>query len=239
MENTTLRLTKKVAECSELSRREAATAIKKGEITVNGVVEKNPAAEIQETDIVARNGQPLVKKEKAEYFLFNKAKGMLFSEKSDKNRPSVLEIMAKYSKASLSSVQPIPDSACGLLLLSNDTVIIDAFQHKKKSIRQKYEVILKGILDRETLASLEKSWRSGKIPGFLDSKAEQKEDECVLEIDIQGDGIEQILDSLRQKNWTVIKADRVSMGGMTKKDISRGWYRPLSEKEIIWLKHFN
>lgn len=239
MENKTLRLTKKVAECSELSRREAATVIKKGEITVNGVVEKNPAAEIQPTDIIARNGQPLKKREKAEYFLFNKAKGMLFSEKSDKNRPSVLEIMAKYSKASLSSVQPIPDSACGLLLLSNDEEIIKAFQSREKSIRQKYEVVLKGYVDTEAVATLEKTWRSGEIPGFLHAKAEQKEHECVLEIEIHGYGIEQILDSLDKNQWQVVKADRVSMGGMTKKDISRGWYRPLTEKEIIWLKHFN
>lgn len=239
MEIKTIRLTKKVAESSELSRREAAEVIKKGEITVNGIVEKNPATEIDPTDIIVRNGQPLIKKEKAEYFLFNKAKGMLYSKKSDKNRPSVLEIMAKYSKAKLSSVQPIPDSACGLLLLSNDEEIIRAFQDKEKSIRQKYEITLNGVLDPEALATLEKSWLADEIPGFIRGKADQKEDECVLEIEIHGDGIDQILDLLHQKNLKVVKADRMSMGGMTKKDISRGWYRPLTEKEIIWLKHFN
>lgn len=239
MENKTIRLTKKVAECSALSRREAALAIKKGEITVNGVVEKNPAAEIQPGDVIARDGQELIKKEKAEYYLFNKPKSMLFSDKSDKKRPSVLEIMAKTSKASLSSVLPIPDFMCGLLLLSNDDSLIISFSHQKKSLRQKYEVVLAGLPDSALLSSLEAKWKEDKSLGILQCSREVKNDNVVLEIEMNHPGVERLVSDLTGHDCVIIKTDRVGLGSMTKKDISRGWYRPLTEKEIIWLKHFN
>ncbi|MEY2904209.1 MAG: hypothetical protein RJA52_225, partial [Bacteroidota bacterium] len=38
--------------------------------------------------------------------------------------------------------------------------------------------------------------------------------------------------------YQVIKLDRVYLAGLTKKDLPRGFVRPLTEQEIIMLKHF-
>jgi 23S rRNA pseudouridine2605 synthase len=38
--------------------------------------------------------------------------------------------------------------------------------------------------------------------------------------------------------YDVVKLDRVLYGGLTKKDLPRGRWRHLSEKEVIMLKHF-
>ncbi|MDP4819567.1 MAG: rRNA pseudouridine synthase, partial [Saprospiraceae bacterium] len=41
-----------------------------------------------------------------------------------------------------------------------------------------------------------------------------------------------------QLGYKVRKLDRVYYGGLTKKDLPRGYHRELSEKEIVMLKHF-
>jgi len=35
-----------------------------------------------------------------------------------------------------------------------------------------------------------------------------------------------------------VKLDRMYYGGLTKKDLPRGWSRFLTKKEVIMLKHF-
>ena len=38
--------------------------------------------------------------------------------------------------------------------------------------------------------------------------------------------------------YQVQRLDRVYYGGLTKKDLQRGWHRFLTEREVIMLKHF-
>jgi 23S rRNA pseudouridine2605 synthase len=37
-------------------------------------------------------------------------------------------------------------------------------------------------------------------------------------------------------DYQVVKLDRVQFGGLTKKDLPRGYYRHLTEQEIAYLK---
>jgi 23S rRNA pseudouridine2605 synthase len=136
-------------------------------------------------------------------------------------------------------VYPVPDTACGLLLLTNDETLVHSFQHQLRSVKQKYEVVLAGIPDTELLTQLENKWKENKALGLTQCKMESDKDGFVLEIEMNGYGIEQIQSDLSEHPYPIVKIDRISLGGMTKKDISRGWYRPLTEKEIIWLKHFH
>lgn len=237
-ESEIVRLSKKLANASELSRREASDVIKKGEVSVNGEVIRDPAFVLSGTEEILYKGHPVKEKVVYEYFVFNKAKNMNFSKKSDKNRPSVIEILKKTSQINLSSVHSISDEMCGLLMLTNDEEIVTKFDKKESVVKQLYELVLpKDTLDVDV----------DKIKSFIFSQIVIKckhinvvrsEDQIVLIVEMYGFDMDLVLQYLKTENLDYVKLDRVYFGGITKKDISRGWFRPMSKQEIILLKHF-
>ena len=52
-----------------------------------------------------------------------------------------------------------------------------------------------------------------------------------------GNGV-QIREYLEKEGYKLTKCDLMSYGNLNKKDLKRGWSRPLTDKEVIFLKHF-
>ena len=60
--------------------------------------------------------------------------------------------------------------------------------------------------------------------------------EVILEIHIGKNRVVRRI--FEQLGYDVVKLDRIYYGGLTKKDLPRGGYRALTEREVIMLKHF-
>ncbi|MBK6364489.1 MAG: hypothetical protein IPL63_01770 [Saprospiraceae bacterium] len=233
-----LRLSKKVAACTGLSRREASDTIKKGGIQVDGKIEKDPSLILTGKEEVKMGENVLKERVELEYYAFNKAKSMNFEKANDKKRPSVKEIMAKTSKAELVSLYPLPDLMCGLLILTNDQSLADKFATKIPIVKQVFDIECKinGAIfpEKKWFNALQKV----KDLRFKKSTFEINDSQCSVSLEVYGHDPEKIAEIMQKNKLEPIKTDRTYFGGITKKDISRGWFRKLTQQEVILLKHF-
>jgi 23S rRNA pseudouridine2605 synthase len=234
-----IRLSKFVAQSGLCSRRAATELVKGGEIHVNGKKELNPAYEVQEKDVVTHKNKVLAKEEKLIYLLMNKPKNVITTADDEKGRKTVMDLIKDRYEERIYPVGRLDRQTTGLLLLTNDGDLAKKLSHPSHQIKKVYHVIL------------DKNFKSNDLEKVRDGVTLE---DGVAEVDavdyVEGGkknevGIElhsgknrivrRIFESL---GYEVEKLDRTFYGGLTKKDLPRGFVRPLSDKEIIMLKHF-
>lgn len=233
-----IRLSKAVAARTGLSRREATSEIQRGAVSVNGVQELNPARIIQDGDKILYKEKALEELFPTVYYVFNKPKSMLWEGKSEKNRPSVLDIMRKNFEGPLTSVYPIQDHYCGLVIMTNDEEVIQKFTDKTPLVKQVFECTFSKESDLKENAKFDDLVT--QITGLHGKKTWLKQalDSTVVSFEIYGKGFEEVEKKILESGLKIGKIDRIFFGGITKKDIGRGWFRSLSEEEIRSLKYF-
>lgn len=229
-------LNKYLAHSGLSSRREAAEIIKEGKVLVNGKVMKTPGYRVLENDKVTMSGKELKPQKDLVYILLNKPKDYITTTDDPKNRKTVMALVAGVEKR-VYPVGRLDRQTTGLLLMTNDGDLAQKLSHPKYNIKKIYQVTLDKQLTKahfeEIIAGLE--LEDGPIQvdalAYLATK-----NEIGLEIH---SGRNRIVRRIFQHlGYTVTKLDRVMYAGLTKKNIPRGKWRQLSEKEIIRLKHF-
>ncbi|MBK9735708.1 MAG: rRNA pseudouridine synthase [Saprospiraceae bacterium] len=238
-EEEILRLNKFIAHCGICNRRKAADLIKKGEISVNEVVERNPFYELQNSDKVYYKGKLVEIEEVKVYLLFNKPKNMVISHPGEANKPDVMTLIRKKTDIKVELLDMPQETTAGLVILTNDNQVLDKYHHPDHRIKKMYHVLLDKEISDEDLFQIREGIRStsGKynITG-IDRIEDLGEQALGVEIHIGNDStLYQLFEKL---GYVVTKMDRTYYAGLTKKDLKRGWSRFLTEKEVIFLKHF-
>lgn len=235
-ENT--RLNKYVALSGVCSRRAAADLVKKGEIHVNGAVNSDPSYVVAEGDIVSHNGKVLKVEGRKVYYIMNKPKNTITSAKDEKGRKTVLDLIAGKVKERVFPVGRLDRNTTGLLLLTNDGDLSTALAHPSSKVKKIYIASLDKNFTQRDLEKVRDGFNLEDGPIEVDdvNYAEGSKSEVIITIHIGKNRIvRRIFEHL---GYEVIKLDRVYFGGLTKKDLPRGFWRELDEKEVIMLKHF-
>lgn len=234
-----MRLNKYVAHCGICSRRQAADHVKAGKVAVNGKVELSPGYQIEAGDQVTFDGKPIQPEEKLVYILMNKPRGIITTVKDDQGRRTVIDMVANKVSERIFPVGRLDRDTSGLLLLTNDGILAERMMHPRHETKKVYNVTLDKTVtkaDMEAIATgleLEDGLAPIKWIQYLDPDDKK---EVGIELVIGRNRIvRRIFEHL---GYRVRKLDRVYLGGLTKKDLPRGWWRYLSEQEIIMLKHF-
>ncbi|MCB2380150.1 pseudouridine synthase [Hymenobacter sp. BT635] len=233
----TTRLNRYIANAGICSRREADALIAAGEIKVNGEVVTEMGYQVQPTDTV-QYGKTNLKREKHVYVLLNKPKDFLTTTDDPEGRRTVMELVASASKERIFPVGRLDRNTTGLLLFTNDGEVAQKLSHPSHKNKKIYQVELNKPLTEEDL---------GKIAAGVeleDGKADV-DDVAVVAGNPHFVGIELHLGRNRivrrifeHLGYEVVTLDRVQYAGLTKKDLPRGKWRFLSEKEVIRLKYF-
>lgn len=235
-----MRLNKYVAHSGLCSRRKAADLVKSGQIKVNGKVEINPAYIVQPEDIVLHKGKRLIKEKKLVYILMNKPKNVVTTTSDEKARKTVLDIVQNKVKERIYPVGRLDRNTTGLLLLTNDGDLAKKLTHPSHGVKKRYHVVLNKVVSEKHLKAIKKGLQLEDglaLVDDIDWIIDSDNSEIGIEIHIGKNRIvRRIFESL---GYVVEKLDRVYYGGLTKKDLPRGWFRPLKTKEIVMLKHFN
>ena len=234
-----MRLNKYIAHAGVCSRRKAAELVKTGKIQVNGSVEMNPSYMVSEKDEVSYNGKKLKPETTKVYILLNKPKNVVTTLSDEKGRRTVIDILKNKVEERIYPVGRLDKATTGLLLLTNDGDLAKKLSHPSHKVQKFYQVTLDKDLSLEDLEKI----RMGLIldDGLaevdgVDHIADNRRNEVGIEIHIGKNRIvRRIFESLGYK---VEKLDRTYYAGLTKKDLPRGWSRPLKKQEIIMLKHF-
>ncbi len=237
--DSSIRLNKYISNSGVCSRRDADRLIANGEIKVNGKVVTELGTRVNYTDKVYYKGKPL-NPEKKVYILLNKPKGYITTMDDPDNRKTVMDLVQDAAKQRIYPVGRLDRNTTGLLLLTNDGELAEKLAHPSGMVRKLYQVHLdKAITDEDFLAiergiELEDGTATVDEMGLVDV-VERKT--LGLQIHIGKNRIvRRIFEHL---GYDVVKLDRVMYAGLTKKDVGRGKWRHLNEKEIIRLRHFD
>lgn len=234
-----MRLNKYVAHCGISSRRQAAEFIKEGKVTVNEEVELAPGYQVQKEDVIKFEGKIIQPEEKRVYVLLNKPKNYITTLKDERGRKTVMDIIGDRVKERIFPVGRLDRATTGLLLLTNDGELAQKLAHPKHQVRKVYQVSLDKDLGnghfKQIKAGLELEDGLAPVDELYYLK-DQSKSEIGIEIHIGRNRIvRRIFEHL---GYEVKRLDRVYYAGLTKKNLSRGFFRHLKEQEIIMLKHF-
>ena len=234
--NEPLRLNKFLANAGICSRREADEFIQAGVVTVNGEVVTELGTKILRTDEVKFHDAP-VSLEKKVYVLLNKPKDYVTTSDDPQQRKTVMDLVKDVCPERIYPVGRLDRNTTGVLLLTNDGDLTSKLTHPKFLKKKVYHV----HLDRNVTAHDLQQIRDGITLEDGEIKADAVEyaddnDKAQVGIEIHSGKnriVRRIFESL---GYRVTKLDRVQFAGLTKKNLRRGDWRFLTEKEVDMLR---
>ncbi len=235
-ENSGVRLNKFISNSGICSRREADTYIEHGSVTVNGQLITEMGYKVQPDDEIRFDGT-LISMEQKKYVLLNKPKNYITTMEDNRGRKTVMELVVNAAKERIYPVGRLDRNTTGLLLFTNDGELAKKLTHPKHNVRKLYHASLDKKL---TLNDLEKLRGNVIIEGrkvFIDAVSYvtgEKKTEVGIEIHSGRNRI--VRKVFEDIGYHVIKLDRVIFADLTKKNLSRGRWRELTQQEVNNLK---
>ena len=237
-EDGLIRLNRYISNAGICSRRKADELIAAGVVSVNGEVVSELGYRVNPSkDVIRYNGETL-KREKMVYVLLNKPKDYITTTDDPQERRTVMQLVEKASKERIYPVGRLDRNTTGLLLITNDGDLADKLSHPKTGITKIYQVELNKSLPQGDLNKI--AFGLELEDGLIKPDAvSYVQGGTKREIGIQiHSGRNRIVRRIFEHlGYEVVKLDRVIYANLTKKDLTRGRWRYLDEKEIIQLKH--
>lgn len=232
-----IRLNKYISNAGICSRREADQFIASGVVKVNGEVVTELGYKINPGDLVQFDGQRLTEERKV-YLLLNKPKDYITTADDPEGRKTVLDLVKGACKERVYPVGRLDRNTSGLLVLTNDGDLTKKLTHPKFGIKKIYHVTLDKNIKQEDIDKLVEGVELEDGKSHFDTiyflgQAHTK-NQLVVELHSGKNRI--IRRMFEHLGYEVVGLDRTQFAGLTKKDLPRGRWRYLDEKEIGMLK---
>lgn len=231
-----IRLNKYIANSGICSRRDADQLISLGEVTVNGQIITELGYKVALSDQVTLNGRS-ISPEKLVYVILNKPKDFITTTDDPQERKTVMSLVSNACKERIVPVGRLDRNTTGLLLFTNDGDLAEKLTHPRKKVKKVYQADLDKPITKDDFEKIANGLRLEDGPVKVDALALVSADKKSVGIEIhEGRNriVRRIFESL---GYDVIRLDRVMYAGLTKKDLPRGHWRYLTEKEVIHLKY--
>src|SRR5688572_4742292 len=232
-------LNKYIAHCGLCSRRDAVEIIKSGKVKVNNTVVTEPGFKIKPEDVVNVGGKKINPVKDLVYILINKPKDYITTTDDPQQRKTVLDLIKSVTKERVYPVGRLDRNTSGVLLLTNDGELAQKLTHPSNEIKKIYAVTLDRPLAKKDFdqiikgVPLEDGMASVDMIAYTDIQ-----DKTQIGIEIHSGRNRIVRRIFEHLKYDVKGLDRVSFAGLTKKNVNRGKYRFLSEKEVRDLKFF-
>ena len=232
-----IRLNKYIANSGVCSRREADALIENGLISVNGAVVKELGHKVNRDDHVAYQGRRL-NPEQPVYLLLNKPKDFITTTDDPLERKTVMSLVSSACDERIFPVGRLDRNTTGLLLFTNDGELADKLASPANKIKKIYQVTLDKPLTKNDAETILEGLTLEDGPVKVDDMQVLSLDRTILGLEIHVGRNRIVRRIFAHLGYDVGALDRVVYAGLTKKDLSRGDFRFLSEKEVINLKFF-
>lgn len=237
--NEQMPLNKFIAHCGVCARRDAAELVKLGKVKVNGETIIEPGHKVSGKDDIRINGKKIFLAKHLVYILLNKPKDFITTTEDPQGRKTVLDLIKRATTERVYPVGRLDRNTSGVLLLTNDGELSQKLTHPSNEIKKVYAVtldkplekkdfdqILKGVVLEDGQASVDKL-------AFADTR-----DKTQLGVELHSGRNRIVRRIFERLGYDVKHLDRVMFAGLTKKNVERGKWRYLNEKEIRELKYF-
>ncbi len=233
-------LNKFIAHAGICSRREAADFVKNGNIKVNNNTVYEPGFKVSSSDKILLNNKQIHLQKNLVYVLLNKPKDYITTAKDTHGRKTVFELIQRATDERLYPVGRLDRNTTGVLLLTNDGELTQKLTHPSFGVKKIYEVKLDKPLqkkDMEKLQSgiqLEDGFIAADALGYADIK-----DKSIIGVEIHSGRNRIVRRMFEYIGYDVKNLDRVLFANLTKKNVERGKWRFLNDREIRLLKYMN
>jgi len=214
--------------------------VKDGKIKVNNTIIYEPGFKVTSDDKIIFNGKQLHLQKNLVYILLNKPKDYITTAKDTHGRKTVFELIKGATDERVYSVGRLDRNTTGVLLLTNDGELTQKLTHPSFEVKKIYEAKLDKPLHKKDMESilegieLEDGFIAADSVGYADSK-----DRSLIGIEIHSGRNRIVRRIFEHLGYTVKNLDRVLFANLTKKNIERGKWRFLKEKEVRLLKYMN
>lgn len=238
-----VRLQKYIADCGLMSRRAAEEEIRRGNVTVGGIV-----ANIGDKVEVGGSGNALAevklrgrtverRLQRHTTIMLNKPRGYVTTMSDEKGRPCVAELVADVGTRVYPCGRLDYDSE-GLLILTDDGELCNLLTHPSHKIPKIYHVKLGKAITPEQLDTLN---RPMEIDGerYKAARAEVvtlKQNETVLRMTLHEGRNRQIRKMCESLDLPVVTLKRVAIGKLELGNLKPGTWRRLTPAQIAYLK---
>lgn len=231
-----IRLNRYISNAGVCSRRDADKLIRDGLVTVNGQVIAEMGYKVSLSDEVRYNGK-LLNPERKVYLLLNKPRGYVTTLDDPHAGRTVMQLVANACPERIYPVGRLDTQTTGVLLFTNDGELARKLTHPGYEKKKIYHV----HLDRDFRPDDLEKLRNGieLDDGFIAADAIEMidpKDARQVGIEIHSGRNHIVRRMFNHLDYQVVKLDRVLFAGLTKKDLPRGRYRFLTEREINFLK---
>jgi len=234
--NEPIRLNKYLANAGVCSRREADEFIQAGVISVNGVVVTELGTKVLRTDVVKFHDET-VSLEKKVYVLLNKPKDCVTTSDDPQQRKTVMDLVKDACPERIYPVGRLDRNTTGVLLLTNDGDLASKLTHPKFLKKKVYHVFLDKNVTAHDMNQIAEgiTLEDGEIHAdAIEYASDTDKSQVGIEIHSGKNRIvRRIFESL---GYRVLKLDRSQFAGLTKKNLRRGDWRFLTEKEVDMLR---
>jgi len=234
--NEPIRLNKFLSNSGVCSRREADDFIRAGLVKVNGETVSELGTKIKRNDAVTFHNEQ-VKLEQKVYVLLNKPKNCVTTADDPQERLTVMDLVKNACQERIVPVGRLDRNTTGVLLLTNDGDLASKLTHPKFLKKKIYHVWLDkdvSIADMQKLAE-GVELEDGEIHADAVSYVSET-DKTQVGIEIHSGRNRVVRRMLETLGYHVIKLDRVYFAGLTKKNLKRGQWRYLNDREVSMLR---
>lgn len=231
-----IRLNKYLSNAGVCSRREADDYIQAGAVKVNGELITELGTKIKRSDNVTFHDEPIQLESKV-YVLLNKPRGFVTTTDDPQNRKTVMDLVRSACSERIYPVGRLDRGTTGVLLLTNDGDLASKLTHPKHEKRKIYQVWVDKPVAMEHMQAIADGieLEDGEIHADAISYVTE-EDLTQIGIELHS-GKNRIVRRIFEKfDYRVLRLDRVYFAGLTKKKLSRGRWRYLTEKEVNMLR---
>ena len=234
--NEMIRLNKYLSNAGISSRREADEFIQAGLVKVNGETVTELGTKVKRSDEVTFHNEP-VKLEQKIYVLLNKPKNCVTTADDPQERLTVMDLVKTACHERIFPVGRLDRNTTGVLLLTNDGDLASKLTHPKFLKKKIYHV----WLDKDvSVADMQKMADGVELDdGEIHADAisyvtDTDKDQVGVEIHSgKNRVVRRMFESL---GYHVVKLDRVYFAGLTKKNLKRGQWRYLNDREVAMLR---
>ena len=231
-----VRLNRFIANSGICSRREADDFIQAGLVTVNGKIVTELGVKVKPEDDVRFNGTRL-KGEKKVYLVMNKPKGYVTTMSDPHAEKTVMDLISHAEcPQRVYPVGRLDKATTGVLMFTNDGELADKLTHPAYGARKIYHAFLDKNLKKADFDAIIKGieLEDGEI--HADSLSYVDDDMSQVGIEIHSGRNRIVRRIFEHLGYSVRKLDRVYFAGLTKKALTRGTWRFLTDQEIARFK---
>jgi len=235
-ETTLIRLNRFIANSGVCSRRDADEHIKNGLVSVNGKLVTDLGTKVTYDDDVRYKNKRL-SSEKKVYILLNKPKDYVTTVEDPHAEHTVLDLITEGCTERVYPVGRLDKATTGVLLLTNDGDLAGKLTHPKYKRKKIYHVFLDNPVTKNDLFKLTEGVElDGKLVVADAVSYADPDDKSQIGIELHSGQNRVIRRMFETLGYKVKKLDRVYFAGLTKKNVPRGKWRFLTDKEVSMLK---